>query len=183
MELLAFADKIEEIARDDSAHLDQQMLMYWLIRGMKPETVVEIGTHRGVTSLYLAHALYDNGTGHLYTCDPIDYQQRDNFDKIPELSEYITYYQKKGIELDFNNIDLLFVDGFHEYKAVLDEINYYIPRLSGEGVVVFHDCGGDNELVGVNQAIEDSGIEATWIPTAGKMRIYCKFVDYPKWQK
>jgi cephalosporin hydroxylase len=181
-EYLKFADKIEEIARDDSAHLDQQMLMYWLIRGMKPGAVVEIGTHRGVTSLYLAHALYDNGKGHLITCDPYDYGQQDNFDKIPELAEYITYDNIMGVDLGINNVDFVFVDGFHGYSEVLDEIEYFKPRLSKEGLMVFHDCGGDNDSVGVNAAIQDCGIEATWVPMSGKLRIYSSFKDYPiKW--
>jgi len=182
MEYLKFAPKIEQIERDDSAHLDQQMLLYWLIRGMKPDTVVEVGTHRGVTALYMAHALYDNGRGHLITCDPKDWNQEENLSSIPELANHITYERERGIDLNFvsiESVDLVFVDGFHEYEAVLEEIQYYLPLLTSEGVMVFHDCGGDNQQVGVNRAIEESGIEATWIPMSGKLRIYCKFKEYP----
>ena len=180
-EYLAFADKIEEIARDDSAHLDQQMFLYWLVRGMKPKNVIEIGTHRGVTALYLAHALYDNGYGHLYTCDPVDYNQQENFDSIPELSVLITYHQKRGIDLDVKDVDFVFVDGFHDKTAVLQEINHYLPRLTREALMVFHDAGGDNEMVGVNGAIAEAGIEASWIPLTGKLRLYSHFKDYPIW--
>jgi len=172
---MKFQNQIEQVPRDDAARIDQQMLLYWLIRGSKPKICVEIGTHRGSTALYLAHALYDNGLGKLITCDPYDYGQDDTFKQIPELNNFIEFRKQRGNELDVDNIDFLFIDGFHEYEAVRDEILYLFPRLSSEAIVVFHDCGGDNELVGVNKAIEEAKIKTVWLPMSGKMRIYNKY--------
>ncbi|WP_285742586.1 class I SAM-dependent methyltransferase [Lentzea sp. NBRC 105346] len=41
-------------------------LLYALVRNGKPETVVEFGTSFGVSTLFLAAAVTDNGTGHVY---------------------------------------------------------------------------------------------------------------------
>jgi predicted O-methyltransferase YrrM len=41
-------------------------LLYALVRASRPETVVEFGTSFGISSLYLAAAVADNGTGHVY---------------------------------------------------------------------------------------------------------------------
>ncbi|TQS44710.1 O-methyltransferase [Cryptosporangium phraense] len=41
-------------------------LLYALVRGARPETVVEFGTSFGISTLYLAAAVADNGTGHAY---------------------------------------------------------------------------------------------------------------------
>lgn len=179
MGFLRFAEEIDKIDNTDSTGLDHKLFLYSLIRGCRPEVCVEIGTNRGKTSLYMAHALYDNGRGELHTCDPVDYDQETTFSKFPQLSRYIHFHQKKGVDLDIDSIDFIFVDGFHEYEAVTEEIEYFLPRLTKEGLMVFHDCGGDNKTVGVNKAIEDARINAVWIPMSGKLRLYSNFRDYP----
>src|SRR3990167_3719250 len=97
--MLEFKEKIDALPQDDSAHEGQKLILYSFIRSMKPDVVVEIGTHKGATSLYLAHALYDNKKGHLWTCDPYDYGQEETFKQFPELSRYITYEKKQGKDM------------------------------------------------------------------------------------
>lgn len=41
-------------------------LLYSLVRASRPRTVVEFGTSYGISTLYLAAAVADNGTGHVY---------------------------------------------------------------------------------------------------------------------
>ncbi len=44
-------------------------LLYALIRASRPETVVEFGTSFGISTIYLAAAVTDNGTGHVLTTE------------------------------------------------------------------------------------------------------------------
>ena len=44
-------------------------LLYALIRASRPETVVEFGTSFGISTMYLAAAVTDNGTGHVVTTE------------------------------------------------------------------------------------------------------------------
>jgi len=44
-------------------------LLYSLVRAIRPDTVVEFGTSYGISTLYLAAALADNGVGHLFTTE------------------------------------------------------------------------------------------------------------------
>lgn len=44
-------------------------LLYALTRAARPETVVEFGTSYGISALYLAAAVTDNGTGHVITTE------------------------------------------------------------------------------------------------------------------
>ncbi|NLT56962.1 MAG: methyltransferase [Actinomycetales bacterium] len=44
-------------------------LLYTLVRATRPETVVEFGTSYGISTLYLAAAVRDNGTGHIVTTE------------------------------------------------------------------------------------------------------------------
>jgi predicted O-methyltransferase YrrM len=44
-------------------------LLYGVTRAIRPETVVEFGTSYGISTLYLAAAVADNGTGHVFTTE------------------------------------------------------------------------------------------------------------------
>src|SRR5437016_14584638 len=49
---------------------DSANLLYGLVRSMKPETCVEIGSARGKSACYIGIALTENGRGRLYAIDP-----------------------------------------------------------------------------------------------------------------
>jgi predicted O-methyltransferase YrrM len=44
-------------------------LLYALVRAIRPETVVEFGTSYGISTIYLAAAVTDNGTGHVISTE------------------------------------------------------------------------------------------------------------------
>jgi predicted O-methyltransferase YrrM len=44
-------------------------LLYGVTRAIRPETVVEFGTSYGISTLYLAAAVTDNGAGHVFTTE------------------------------------------------------------------------------------------------------------------
>jgi predicted O-methyltransferase YrrM len=44
-------------------------LLYAVIRASRPQTVVEFGTSFGISTIYLAAAVTDNGTGHVLTTE------------------------------------------------------------------------------------------------------------------
>lgn len=178
---LKFGEQIfKDVPADDSTSMGEKMLLYWMIRDMKPKIVLETGTHRGLTSLVMAHALYDNGEGHLHTADPFDWGAPGNFSKIPELSEYITYYKEPGRDTvnRLEKIDFVFIDGYHEFDDVVPEIKNLLPGLNTRAVVVFHDCWYGN-TDGVNEAMESMGLHSVWLPTKNAIRIYSKHEDRP----
>lgn len=163
----------KEVPSDDSASRGEKMLLYWLIRELKPTTVIETGTHKAMATLYMAAALCDNGNGHIHTCDPYDWGARGNIAKFSDLAERITFYEKRGTHMLplIEHIDFAFIDGFHGYHDVLPEIELLMPRLSKRATVVFHDCWyGDSD--GVNEAVEAAGLQSLWLPTKNAIRIY-----------
>ena len=171
----------KEIPSDDSTSEGEKMILYSLIRELKPEVVIETGTHRGLTSVYLAQALLDNNKGSLYTCDPNDeWGQNGNFRKFPEFNTIITFFNQMGKEMlkHFRDgkIDFAFIDGFHGKHDVIPEIKALLPKLSENAVVVFHDCWPLNESDGVNEACAEMGLHSVWLPTKNAIRIYCKKV-------
>jgi predicted O-methyltransferase YrrM len=61
------ADALQDAYIPISAEAGQ--LLYALIRASRPETVVEFGTSFGISTIYLAAAVTDNGTGHVVTTE------------------------------------------------------------------------------------------------------------------
>ena len=61
------ADAADEIYMPISP--DAGKLMYSLIRAARPAAVVEFGMSYGVSTIHLAAAVRDNGTGHVYTTE------------------------------------------------------------------------------------------------------------------
>lgn len=170
-----------EIPKDDSTSLGEKMILYWMIKDLKPKVVVETGTHRGLTTLYMLAALEDNGEGHLYTCDPnTEWGQNGNFGKFPTLDKRVTFYPIKGEEMlkNINNIDFAFIDGFHGKDDVIPEIKNLLPNLSSTAVVVFHDCWYGN-TEGVNEACDELGLKTIWLGTKNAIRIYEQHPNKP----
>ena len=56
--------------------------LYSLVRMQRPTTLVELGTGHGVSALWMAHALQENETGHLWTVD--------NLSQIGDLVDALT---------------------------------------------------------------------------------------------
>lgn len=170
---MLYREQIESLPMDDSTNIELRQYVYDHIKKYKPKVVVEVGTHKGVTSLWMSEALRENGEGMLYTVDPIDFEFNKTLEDFPELKPFVKYEQKMGTELDVRDIDFVFIDGFHEYENVLQEIVHFTPRLSQKAFILFHDCGGDNHLVGVNRAIDDSGLKTILLDFNGaKSRLY-----------
>lgn len=163
---------ITEVPQDDSTSYEEKMILYEEIKKIKPNVVVETGTHRGLTTLYMLHALWENGKGHLHTADPFEWGAAGNFRKFPELERHVTYYQKPGKDLVVEGIDFMFIDGFHEKHFVLEEIDALFPYLNPGAVVYFHDTNGSNIYCDVPGAIDERGLKVEYLKTQNGMAKY-----------
>jgi len=131
-------------------------MLYFLLREIGAEQVLEIGHAEGYSAFYLANAIKDNavryGTqGNMY--HGIDIVQTDKVRaqllerKLPvDLrsldSMLLTPETFKGVEFD-----VIFQDGAHDPEHVLYEMETMYPQLKGkgQGYWIFHDCFGPAE--------------------------------------
>lgn len=176
-----------ETLRDgDALTKEEGFLLMALVHATKPKLIVETGTHKGVSAAYMAEGLRLNGFGHLHTYDPFDWGARGN---LEPLRDWVTYHQEKGKDAVVEGeIDFLFIDGYHQKEAVLEEFTRFLPQLSEHAMVVWHDCWdaeysklapGEIAAADVNGAIRElekglQGFKTTWIPTKNAMRIWEK---------
>ena len=76
---------------------------------------------------------------------------------LNKLNSSVTFHRKMSNDPElletFGDLkfDLVFIDGNHDYKFVLDDLRNYWPRIAQGGVLV----GDDYHLVGVQGAVHD----------------------------
>ena len=133
---------------------DSAWLLYGLVRSMKPEVCVEIGSARGKSACHIGLALAENERGRLYAIDPhqptawSDDESTDTWPIITGnlrrlgLEDRVRVLRQDSTEVAARwrePIDLLFIDGDHSYDGVRRDWEAFSPFVRPSGVVVFHD--------------------------------------------
>jgi GT2 family glycosyltransferase len=159
----------------ESAWHEHGPFAFWLTRAMQPESFVELGTHTGfsyltfcqaVQSLQLQTSCYaiDTWIGD----DHAGFYGEDVFSTLSTLNERNYAGFSRLIRSRFDDalryfpdtsIDLLHIDGRHAYEDVRHDYETWLSKLSGRGVVLFHDT---------NVRERDFGVWKLWSELAGE---------------
>jgi predicted O-methyltransferase YrrM len=121
-----------------------QALLYTLIRNLHPSHVAEIGTYKGGTAEAMSRAVHANGCGTLHTVSPFD---ADLFGptlaRWPEQLRQRTRYHAVDSMMFFMQmdqeairLDLVLVDGHHDYEFARFDIEAAARRLTRGGFIL-----------------------------------------------
>lgn len=134
------ADAVQEVYMPVSA--DGGRLLYNLIRATGPATVVEFGTSYGISTLHLAAAVRDNGTGRVITTEMSRTKAahaRDTF-AATGLDDVITVLEGDALETLAalrQPVDFLFLDGWKD--LCLPVLQLLEPHIAPGTLVVADD--------------------------------------------
>jgi predicted O-methyltransferase YrrM len=144
-----FADTAEFFRRSASnarslLNDTSQALLYTLIRNLRPDHVVEIGTYKGGTAEVLARAVCANGHGTVHTVGPFDAEQFQAIEQRwpSELRTATRFYPVDSMQffMDADRAGLRFglvlVDGHHDYEFASFDIAAAAKRLELGGFIV-----------------------------------------------
>ncbi len=161
--LSLFNDKREELAilldnlprhefrewRYRSVSKEDGIILYLIVRLMRPSVIIETGTRSGTSTTYLAKGCRDNGKGRVITID----RTEDTGYLIPsELEPYITKYE--GVDsmeilgkicLEEKNIDMFYHDSDHSCRHFCREISEVLPFMGRDGIIAAHDAVYDEK--------------------------------------
>jgi hypothetical protein len=114
-------------------------------------TAVEIGSHRGRSTVVLAAALRERN-GHLVAIDPFvegrlfgGSRTREDFERhvamagVEETVELVCDYSTRARPSWTRPFDLLYIDGKHDYWTLSDDLEWRVHLPEGAPVLV-HDC-------------------------------------------
>jgi predicted O-methyltransferase YrrM len=123
---------------------DTQALLFTLVRNLRPEHVIEIGTYRASTTEAICRALYANNKGIIHTVDPYNtltiFKTLYNLPLV--LRRHLRFYPTDS--MDFFALarrsgiraDMVFIDGNHEYEFALFDIESAARLLRPGGFIV-----------------------------------------------
>jgi MMP 1-O-methyltransferase len=138
--------------------LDEAWALHESVRNLarpgQPVTVVEIGSFKGRSTIALALGVKARGSGTVFAIDPhtgagtpigpvataVEFQRNiaaAGVDKLVEL--LVTTSHAARPQFAAKSIDLLFVDGSHEYEDLKTDITDWQTALKDESVVAFND--------------------------------------------
>jgi predicted O-methyltransferase YrrM len=156
---------------------------YYLIRSLKPASVLEIGTHVGASTLHIAAGLKQNGGGDLTTVDIRDVNAPDGYwkhfglvrspgDAISEIGmtsrvEFKTVPSVTALA-ESSSYDFIFLDGDHAAATVYVELPLALRRLRPNGLILLHDYFPDGKpLWKNNRAIQGPFLACSRIKREG----------------
>lgn len=132
----------------DSKKPRPALLLYWLVRQLRPIKIVEFGSNVGISAGYIAAALRANGDGgHLWTLDGSHYRQRLAKETIEKLGFADTVSFAFG---EFNDIlptvlaengpfDCAFIDGNHTLEPTMDFTRQVLEQADRDPLMIYDD--------------------------------------------
>lgn len=150
---------------DVSAWIEHLPFAFWIIEVLQPKVVVELGVHTGTS--YFAFCQAVDRLNLETVCYGIDTWKGDEhagfygeeiFNKVAgyNASQYSkfstlirsTFDDAKNYFSD-QSVDLLHIDGAHTYEAVKEDFDSWLPKLSPQAIVIFHDINVRERNFGV----------------------------------
>ncbi|QNI66232.1 class I SAM-dependent methyltransferase [Synechococcus sp. BMK-MC-1] len=140
-------------------------IAHWLMCEVKPQSVVELGTHYGVSFFAFCEAAEAfSKTSFLYAVDTWegDHQAghygHEVFEKVKSHADRKHRLRSRLIRSTFDDaaqyfddqsIDLLHIDGLHTYAAVKHDYETWLPKLKENSIILFHDINVREREFGV----------------------------------
>ena len=138
---------------------------FWVTEASNPGTLVELGTHHGISYAAFCEAVARCGLA--TRCYAINSWKGDNhagfygndvYERLRAFHDQNYASFSALIRSDFDaacryfddaSIDLLHIDGFHTYDGVRHDFETWRTKLSARGVVLFHDTNVRQDDFGV----------------------------------
>jgi predicted O-methyltransferase YrrM len=154
-------------------------LLYSLVRAVRPDTIVEFGTSFGISTLYLAAAVRDNGAGRVLTTELSAAKVASARRTFAEtgLDDLITVLEGDAVQTLVPHLDtgvsFVLLDGWKDLYLPL--LHLLEPHLA-PGTLVVAD---DSAMASVQPYLEyvrspENGYQSTSFPVEDGMEISCR---------
>ena len=148
--------KIKDIAKNTLKAPKYGQLLFRLVNHFKPDSILELGSSLGISTMYLAAPSKKTEVVTVEGCPSTAKVAQINFDKIGfdnvqlvnnTFDAFLPNYLKKVEELDF-----VFFDGNHQKEATLNYFNWCVEKANDDTIFVFDDIHWSN---GMTEAWEE----------------------------
>ena len=135
--------KIKDITKNTVKAPKYGQLLFRLVNYFKPESILELGTSLGISTLYLAGSNKNMKVTTVEGCPNTAKVAQINFDKIgfqnielvnDNFDHFLPNYLAETEKLDF-----VFFDGNHQKEATINYFNWCVEKAQNETIFVFDD--------------------------------------------
>ena len=154
-EIKSLVDGIDGWLSDTEGELLYELARNCTGRGV----IVEIGSWKGKSTVWLGKGVRAGGAGKIFAVDPhLGFVEADDqigkgstFEEFQQnirhagIADLITPIVKTSEEAarDFNlPVELIFIDGLHEYEFARQDFELWFPKVIDGGIMAFHDTNG-----------------------------------------
>lgn len=150
-----------------SAWIEHVPFAFWLTGALRPAVFVELGTHGGTSYCAFCQAVDTLNTE--TRCFAVDtwegddqsgFYEKEVFDELSRYNESHYLHFSSLVRAKFDDavsrfedasIDLLHIDGYHDYGVARHDWETWLPKLSSRAVVLFHDTNVRNAGFGIHR--------------------------------
>ncbi|MFA6285814.1 MAG: class I SAM-dependent methyltransferase [Opitutaceae bacterium] len=150
---------------DPPAWIGHIPLAATLVKELRPQVLVELGTHYGNSYFAFCQSVSENQLS--TQCYAVDTWQGEMHAGLYDESVYrlVSDYNQKhyrhfskliratfdeaAAQFPDNSIDILHIDGLHTYEAVKHDYETWLPKVRSGGVILFHDVCANHDDFGV----------------------------------
>jgi hypothetical protein len=197
--IFRFAKPLGHQERPANLNLGFGFIYYGIVRALRPNHIVVIGSGFGFSVVCFALGLKDNAKGRLSFVDP-SYDVfkhgpfktvggRGNWDdpnRVEQhfeqfgVSDWVTHYKLEAEEffprfkaLGLPKIDLAFVDGNHSYGHVRYDFVEVLKHAKKNTYVFLHDTN-----IYIREIVRNSGVRR-WLKLIKRQKDYFEIIDFP----
>ena len=142
--------RIKDIAASSLKPKKFAQLLFRIAQYYQSETIVELGTSLGITTMYLASANEKSAVYTLEGAPAIAKIASENFQNAGFKNIWLSVgsFEKTLSSLiqKLEKVDLLFIDGNHRKKATLDYFDLFLTKKEAESVFIFDDIHWSKEM-------------------------------------
>lgn len=142
--------KIKQIARRSLKTPKDAQLLFRLAYHFKPQTILELGTSFGITTIYLGKACPNAKIISIEGAPSIAKVAAVNLKKLNVLNvkQLVGAFedQLKPALNELEKLDFVFFDGNHRYRATLDYFESCLPKAHEDSIFVFDDIYWSSEM-------------------------------------
>lgn len=135
--------KISAIAKNSLKPAKYSQLLFRLVHRFKPDSILELGTSFGITTLYMAAVDKKVKVTTVEGCTNIARVAQVNFDKmgiqnIRLVNDRFDIFLPKHLA-EISKLDFVFFDGNHTKKATLNYFSQCLEKVHDDTIFVFDD--------------------------------------------
>jgi predicted O-methyltransferase YrrM len=135
--------KVSSILRQSVKSKKYAELIFRVIQNSKPQTMLELGTSLGLTSMYIAKAHKKGKLISIEGSKEIAEVARKGFNKF-KCNNIIQIIGKFDDELPkllgrYNQIDFAFIDGNHQEVATIKYFELLVKHINEDSIIIFDD--------------------------------------------